>query len=171
MKQKQILSLLLALVMVLSLFACAKNNNSAAAPAETVATEAPAAATEAPAEPSEAPVEQPAELPAEPAAEGVRVVGEGATKVTIVVTIGEEVRTIELHTDEADLAAAMKKEGLASGSESEYGFMADTIDGYFADPAKGEWWVFTKNGEMWMNSADKTDLADGDSYEWSVLIY
>ena len=79
---------------------------------------------------------------------------------------GEEPRELELASDEEYLGAALLAKGLISGSESEYGLMVDTVDGLFADPAKGEYWVFTKSGEWVTTGVEQTPLADGDQYEF-----
>ena len=176
MKQTKLLSLLLALLMLLSLAAC----TPAAAPAaveqtaetespalsEVPAAEAPAAEAEAPAAEPEAPeaAEQPAESePVEqPAAEAE------AVNLTITVTVGNVTETLAVATTEQTLGAALLKEGLISGSDSEYGLFVDTVNGHFADSAKNEYWVFTKGGEWVTTGVDSTPIADGESYEWSI---
>ena len=94
---KRTLAILLALMMVLALVACAKTEEKPAeAPAEeTKPTEAPAEPTEAPAEPTEAPAEpteepaEPTEEPAEPTEEPAPVDSPLAGTYEITVWVGE----------------------------------------------------------------------------------
>ena len=94
-------------------------------------------------------------------------VQEGHKRFTVTVDFpGEQTRTFELATDEDYLGAALLQKGLISGTESEYGLMVDTVDGLYADPQKGQWWVFTKSGEWVTSGVEQTPVADGDCFEF-----
>ena len=128
MKKNRIMSLVLALIMLMSLAACAK----------------PAAQA----------VEEPA--------------AEAAKNLTIKVTWEGKDEILQVKTNEETLGAALLAEGLISGSDSEWGLFVDTVNGHFADSAKGKYWVFTKSGEMVMTGVDSTPIEDGDSFEWYI---
>ena len=75
---------------------------------------------------------------------------------------------LSIRTGEETLGAALVKEGLISGTESDFGLFVDTVNGHFADAAKNEYWIFTKGGEWVTTGVDTTPIADGDSFEWSI---
>ncbi len=124
MKKNRLMSLVLALIMLMSIAACT------------------------------APAAQPAEEPA----------AEAAKKLTIKVTWEGKDEILQISTNEETLGAALLAEGLISGSDSEWGFFVDTVNGHFADSNKGKYWVFTKSGEMVMTGVDSTPIEDGDTF-------
>ncbi len=129
MKKRNILSLLLAALMLLSLAAC--TNAAATAP----------------------------KTDAEP-----------AVKIKFTAIYDDTTKEFEIETTEKTLGAALLKEGIIEGSDSEYGLYVTTVDGRKADDSKQEWWCLTKGGEMWMNGVDTTEIADGDAYEFTLTV-
>lgn len=90
--------------------------------------------------------------------------GEGAKTVTVVITAEEQSLTFTIHTDKATLGDAMNEHGL---TEDDNGLI-HTINGIEADWNNGGWWwKFTKNGEMMMEGANTTAIADGEHYEFT----
>ncbi|MCL2696381.1 MAG: DUF4430 domain-containing protein [Clostridiales bacterium] len=96
-------------------------------------------------------------------------VQEGGKQFTLTVSFpDEDERVLELATDADYLGAALLEKGLISGTESEFGLLVDTVDGLYADPALGQYWVFTQAGEWVMTGVDTTPVADGDSFEFFI---
>ena len=95
--------------------------------------------------------------------------GEKQIRVEVEHLDGTE-KTFTVQTAEEYLGPALEKEGLISGTPSEYGLFIDTVDGEYADADQGQWWVFTVNGEMGEYGADSQPIADGDVYSFSVYV-
>ena len=95
--------------------------------------------------------------------------GDKAYTLTVVDAEGNET-VHELQTDEEMLGAALLKEGLIEGDDSEYGLFVNTVDGITANADNQEWWCLTKGGEMWNYGADATELSDGDTYELTFTV-
>ena len=95
----------------------------------------------------------------------------GAKAITIVVVHKDKTeKTFNYKTDAVTLGELVKEKKLASGTDSEFGIMIDTVDGETADSAKEEWWCITKGGEMLMTGADSTNIADGEQYEFTLTV-
>lgn len=94
---------------------------------------------------------------------------QGAKAVTIEITKpgGNPVEQV-LHTDAETLEAALTEANLITGHTEEYGFFVERVDGYAADAAKSEWWMFTKDGEWVTTGVSDTLIADGDHYEFFI---
>ena len=93
----------------------------------------------------------------------------GGKTITVDVThIDGTEKSYTVSTDAEFLAPALEAKGLISGEMADYGLFIDTVDGEFADSAKGQWWVFTVNGEMGNYGADTQPIADGDVYAFSI---
>lgn len=93
----------------------------------------------------------------------------GAKSIMVDVThLDGTEKSCTVKTDAEFLAPALEAEGLISGEMGDYGLFIDTVDGEFADSAKGQWWVFTVNGEMGTYGADTQPIADGDVYAFSI---
>ena len=100
---------------------------------------------------------------------GCKAKGEiGDKTITITVTWEGETEEITVDTDQEMLGAALLEKDLISGSDSEYGLFVDTVNGHYADPDLGQWWVFTKDGEMVATGVDSTPIVDGDAFEWYI---
>lgn len=93
----------------------------------------------------------------------------GAKTVTIEVTLpGQGAKEFVLHTDAESLEQALTEAKLITGHTEQYGYFVESVAGRTADPAKGEWWVFTKGGEWVTTGVTDTMIADGDRYEFSI---
>lgn len=154
MNMTKLFALLTALVLAASLLTGCGAKAPAPAPAE-----APAAA--------EAPVEEtPAEEPAaeEPAAE------EGVMHIALTVT------TADGHSDlyNIDTTAEFLKEAIEDvvelgGSEGDYGFYIESVNGEVADyNTDGAYWAIYVNDEYGMYGVDSQPVTDGDRY---ALVY
>ena len=97
----------------------------------------------------------------------------GAKTVTVEIVHGDQTtRTIELHTDAAYLGDALdEQEGLVDGEEGPYGLYIKTVDGETASDSDRTWWCITKAGEELPTSADLTPIADGETYELTLMTY
>lgn len=80
----------------------------------------------------------------------------------------ESVKDFQLATDKETLRQALEEEGLIAGEESEFGMFVKTVDGETADDSKQEWWCLTKGGETWTSGVDSTEIADGDTFEFTL---
>ncbi len=95
---------------------------------------------------------------------------QGAKTLTIAIYHGETLaRTVELHTDAATLRAALDEQQLIAGEDSAYGLFVQTVDGTDADANAQQWWRFTKGGEMVETGVDDTYIADGDTFEITLM--
>ena len=93
----------------------------------------------------------------------------GSKTIYVSVThTGGTVNEFTIHTDEGYLAPALEEEQLISGEMGDYGLFLHTVDGEVADADKGQWWVFTVNGEQGMYGADTQPIADGDEFAFSI---
>lgn len=163
---KRILALLAALALTLGLLTgCGQKpqEQPAAEPAvaetETPEAEAPAE-SEAPAD-AEAPAED--EAPAESDPEAVK-------HITLTVTYADETsEEYTIDTTAEFLKEAIEGEVELGGSESEYGFFLESVNGVTADyDADGAYWAIYVNDEYGMYGLDTQPVTDGDSY---ALVY
>ena len=94
----------------------------------------------------------------------------GDKEITVVVVHGDKSeKDFVYQTDEAYLRPVVEDEGLVKGSESEFGLFITTVDGETADSSKEQWWCITKSGEMINTSVDDAPIADGDTYEFTLI--
>lgn len=90
--------------------------------------------------------------------------------VTVMVIHGDgSVKTSQIETTEDYLGPALTASGLADGVHDTYGLFITTVDGEAADEEKEEWWCLTKRGADIMTGADKTPIADGDTFELTLM--
>lgn len=69
------------------------------------------------------------------------------------------------YSDENSVGAALVKEGLISGSDSQYGLMVDTVNGQKYDYTEdGAYWAFYIDGQYAMTGVDSTPIEDGKVY-------
>lgn len=76
--------------------------------------------------------------------------------------------SFEYTTEKEYLGEVLTKEQLVDGEDGEYGLFITTVDGETADDSNQEWWCITKGGEQLNTSADKTPIADGDTFELTL---
>lgn len=94
---------------------------------------------------------------------------EGKKAIAVKIVNGDTEKTVSLKTDEAYLRGALEGNGLIAGDESEYGLFVKTVDGYTVNDANQEWWSFTCGGEFLTTGVDTTPIADGDSFEITLM--
>lgn len=71
-------------------------------------------------------------------------------------------------TDLEYLGELLKREGLISGTEGQYGIFVDTVDGEAAVwEVDGGWWSLACNGEDAQTGVDDVVIEDGSVYTWT----
>ena len=94
--------------------------------------------------------------------------GTGAKTVKLKVVAEEKSIEFTVHTDAATLGAALTPFNLIAGEASAYGLYVKKVNGIKADYNEGGWWwCLTKGGEMLMTGVDSTEIADGETYEFT----
>ena len=152
---KKIFAIILSLVLILSLAACA------AAPAATE----PAATEPAVSNPA---LENPA---TEPAPEGEETEPSvSKTEFTFIVVDKDGKETpFTIATDKTYVGEALIDEGLIEGEEGPYGLYVKTVNGIRADYDKDKvYWAFYINGEYAVSGVDVTEITAGDTYALKV---
>lgn len=76
----------------------------------------------------------------------------------------------QLTTTEEFLGAALREEGLITGSESDYGFFVTGVDGTEADSSNQEWWCLTIDGDISNYGVDEVPVTDGGHYEFTLTV-
>ncbi len=106
---------------------------------------------------------------ADGSSQSVSAVADKTITVKVVHKDGTE-NTLTVNTDADNLRGALEPDGVIAGDESEYGLFVKTVDGETADDANEEWWCITKGGEMLNTGVDDTQIADGESYEFTLTV-
>lgn len=95
----------------------------------------------------------------------------GSKEVTVqVVDKDGKAEDFIYHTDREYLGEVLKDEKLVEGEDGEYGLFITSVNGIKADDSSQEWWCITKGGEQVNTSADKTPIADGDTFELTLTV-
>ena len=94
----------------------------------------------------------------------------GDKTITVKIAYDETEKAVEINTDAEYLRAALEEKSLVKDDESEYGLFIKEVDGRKADDAKQEWWCITKGGETVMTGVDTTPIADGDTFEVTLMV-
>lgn len=95
---------------------------------------------------------------------------EGSKTISVAVThLDGTQRDFTLQTDAATLWGAMEEAGLIAGTDSAYGKWVSQVDGETADGTANQWWVFTRGGQWVDTACDATPIADGETYEFTIL--
>ena len=148
---KKIFAIILSLVLIISLAACA------AAPAATE----PAATEPAVSNPA---LENPA---TEPAPEGEETEPSVAkTEFTFIVVDKDGKETpFTIATDKTYVGEALIDEGLIEGEEGPYGLYVKTVNGQTLDyDTDGMYWSFYVDGEYGLTGVDMTEIVPGTTY-------
>jgi hypothetical protein len=96
----------------------------------------------------------------------------GTKTVEVLIThIDGTEKKVTLKTKAETLWDAMEEKKLVEGTDSAYGKWITAVDGETADESKGQYWMFTKDGEWVDTACDGTYIADGEHYEFYVLVY
>lgn len=90
--------------------------------------------------------------------------------ITVSVINGDETTELTIETDADNLRDALEGEGIIAGEESSYGLFVTTVNGVTADESKEEWWMISKGGESLQTGVDDTEIADGESYEFTLTV-
>ncbi|MBR3423979.1 MAG: DUF4430 domain-containing protein [Clostridia bacterium] len=109
-------------------------------------------------------------------------VGEGAKTVTVNVINkqdkGSEVwYKVIIKTDAKTLADALTENGIAEGSESEYGLYITKLivplegGNYEKEAEDGYWWCLEQNGEMTTEGASFIEISGGEEFDFTYLTY
>ncbi|MCQ2506336.1 MAG: DUF4430 domain-containing protein [Lachnospiraceae bacterium] len=95
---------------------------------------------------------------------------EGKTAYTLIVIDKDGVETsFSLKTDEKTVGAALLKEGLIEGEESQYGLYVKKVNGILADyDIDQTYWAFYINGEYAMTGVDATNIEANATYTLKV---
>ena len=95
--------------------------------------------------------------------------GNGSKTLYVKVEAGETSVTFTIKTDKTTVGDALKEHKLVTGENGQYGLYIKSVNGIFADyNVDKSYWSFNKNGEYMQTGVDKTEFADGDSFE---LVY
>lgn len=149
MKTK-LLSLLLALVMLVSLASCA---------AETETPDLTATST----------VEEKTEetgLWKDARYTEDTTLGEGKKEICVEVTADDKTVTFTLKTDAKNLGEALLDTGLAEGEDGPYGLYIKKVNGITADyDIDQTYWSFCIDGEAQMKGVSDTEIAGGETFQ------
>lgn len=140
---KQILSMVVATVLLAATVLCATSCDKANSGESTTTAATISAETLAPTE-----------------------IGEGAIAFSFEVThLDGTTKSFTVKTDAKTVGEALVGVGLISGEEGAYGLYVKTVDGELLDwDTHKKYWAFYINGEMAMTGVDKTDITAGTIY-------
>lgn len=162
-KLTKLLSLLLCLVLMCSVFAACgddSGDDSSAPVQETPKTDGGSADS------TEEPAKNLPDIWKTATYTENTTIGEGAK--TVVVKVEAEGHSVELtvKTDAATLGEALLAHKLIAGEESEYGLYVKTVNGMLADyDVDSTYWGFYQGGEYMMSGVDTTEIKGGEHFE------
>ena len=93
----------------------------------------------------------------------------GTKKIMFEIIVDTDTERVVIETDAEFLRGALEQEQLLSGIEDQYGLYVLTVNGITADESKQQWWCFTKGGEQLFTGVDTTPIADGDTFEATLM--
>lgn len=167
---KKLVSILLALVLVLSMAACNAKPAEQPTDAQTdpVQTTVPADTTvpvETTVPVQNDPVPTP---PADVTRPAIEDLGDGAVSFTFIATLPEEdVRTFVIHTDAKTVGEALLSMGLIDGEDSEWGLYVKRVCDVTLDyETDGMWWGLYENNEMAPVGVDSLEVVEGNVVEF-----
>ena len=92
--------------------------------------------------------------------------GTGATTIEVEVKAGEKSVTFTIKTDKTVLADALLEHQLVAGEDSAYGLYVKRVNGILADyDVNGSYWALSQNGTSLMSGVSGVTIADGAHYE------
>lgn len=95
---------------------------------------------------------------------------EGSKTISVSIVYNEDEKSdIEIKTDAEYLREALEGKVELGGTESEFGLYIQSVNGVKADESIQQWWKLTKSGEMTDTGVDSTPIADGDSFELTLV--
>ncbi len=89
--------------------------------------------------------------------------------ITVEVITDETTKPLSIETSSEFLGDALTEQNLIAGEEGAYGLYITEVNGIKADEGKQEWWCITKSGAEVMTSADTTPIADGETFELTLM--
>lgn len=93
----------------------------------------------------------------------------GSKTITVDVVVPDaQPAVFTIHTDAEFLRGALDEQNLIVGTESDYGFFVQEVNGIKADEAAQQWWCITKDGADVMTGVSETPVEDGDHYELTL---
>ncbi len=93
--------------------------------------------------------------------------GKGSNSFVFEVVAGEKTVTFTINSNAETVGEALVENGLISGEEGAYGMYVKVVNGITADyDADKSYWSFCKNGEYMQTGVDRTELKDGEKYEF-----
>ena len=94
----------------------------------------------------------------------------GEKEILITVIHADQTENVFTYQTDAEyLAEVLLESGLAEGEESAYGLFIQTVDRETANTSKQQWWCITKGGEQVTSGADTLPIADGDTFELTLM--
>lgn len=140
---KQILSMVVATVLLAATVLCATSCDKANSGGDTATATTVSAETLPPTE-----------------------IGEGAKAFSFEVThLDGTTKSFTVKTDAKTVGEALVGVGLIAGDQGAYGLYVKTVDGELLDwDTHKKYWAFYINGEMAMTAVDKTDITAGAVY-------
>ena len=93
----------------------------------------------------------------------------GAKAITVEIVTDDGTETVSIQTDEEFLRGALEQESLIAGTEGEFGLYILTVNGITADDSLQQWWCVTKGGETVYTGVETTPIADGDTFELTLM--
>lgn len=92
--------------------------------------------------------------------------GSGAKTLKVKVEADGQSVVFTIHSDKQTVGAALLEFNLIAGDESQYGLYVKTVNGMLADyDVDKSYWGFYKGGEYLSTGVDSTDFANGDTFE------
>lgn len=151
---KKFIILILSLVLILSLAACAANP-------ETPATTAPAATEPAASNPA---LENPATDPAPEGEETEPADAKVEFKFIVMDKDGKET-PFTISTDKETVGEALLENGLIEGEMGDYGLYVKAVNGQTLDyNTDGMYWAFYENGQYGLTGVDQTKIDPNVTY-------
>ena len=89
--------------------------------------------------------------------------GNGANTCVAEVVVGEHKITFTVHTDKTTVGAALLEHGIIAGTDGLYTVVNGMTADYNVDQS---YWAFYIGGEMAMQGADDTEIAEGTVYRF-----
>lgn len=163
---RNVAALLLALLLLLCVSACAKTPATQPTPPENAQTT-----------PAEDNTKNTPDTPAQEKvpAEGIwasatyrsdKTFGTGAKTLVVTVSAEEKSVVFTIKTDKDTVGAALLEHSLIAGEEGQYGLYVKTVNGMLADWSVDQtYWGFYKGGSYMSTGVDSTSFADNDAFE------
>ncbi len=93
--------------------------------------------------------------------------GQGAKKITVEVKAENKTVKFTIHTDEKTVGEALFANDLIDGENGPYGLYIKKVNGITADyDIDKSYWAFYINGQYAATGADKTDITEGETYQF-----